>query len=865
MHIQGWISSPKWVEVRDVVASLAEGLHKYTKYLEVQNEKTLTLQHAPTPARGASAVSLSTLPKQSALSQSTMDTLSPVYHALADKQCYDPVYINDHLPADARQRYHFIQLLKGTGCPAEAVLYTYSTGNNKGNYHFVWLVPSDSSADELQSRNSSIVQEINAKMPQFHSRAMRQSFVHLFGRVASIQPVYLREMYRQLTGDTSAASSESQKAIDERVQQALDLEDPDVVVDLRHHNKGHPSKYDQFWEACERYIHSTIELAVDDRRHDRVAHLAAALSVNDMLSEVSKLVGSDVPVPSAQWLRLQFWPKNPTAKTSLQYTGKLKVKYMVQKRQLRKDHDDAHYASALFRYEKEMAIKFRSHATLVSLDDKHKVSIGEPGYPVASVERGKKVLVGIDQTFAVGDHDFTRCSLTPSVALVIDIPKSIEGSFYHGKVYVGVKDSVFEPSSPHRHVTELDSLLTNQNDENPVLMVYTDGGPDHRVNFLSVQIWYMAIFIARDLDCLIAVRTPPYNSWKNPAERIMSELNLALQAVGMARARMVPNLEKMMLSCNSMKAIRAAAASNPQLREAFKDSLKPVILLLSSLFQRLKLKGEPFTVFTSATSNDLDRLEGFLRQIQPDIDPATISKTSLPKFSGLQNFLDHCCRSRHYSFSILKCGSSDCAICKPPRLPKEIFDTLHHIPDPIRDGDVYKPFAEVYGTETTENDRPSLKSSAEKRGHGMPFNPSGQFASNVGKTLVCTECNKPRVTYSSRKVRLQDKNKLELALNGIMYTCGMDLQECIPTEVTGDAKETHILSRVFVRQNLCCNTRIETPYFSSECFPVVCSYCGSDQVVPASETQEMYPLCSACKSDPNKPGILKRKRKLKST
>ena len=233
-----------------------------------------------------------------------------------------------------------------------------------------------------------------------------------------------------------------------------------------------------------------------------------------------------------------------------------------------------------------------------------------------------------------------------------------------------------------------------------------------------MQIWYIAIFIARDLDCLIAVRTPPYNSWKNPAERIMSELNLALQAVGMARAR---NLE-MMESCNSMKAIRAAAASHPQLKEAFKDSLEPVILLLSSWFQRLKLKGEPFTVFTSATSNDLDTLGGFLRQIQPDIDPATISKTSLPKFSGLQNFLDHCCRSRHYSFSILKCGFSDCAICKPLRLPKEIFDTLHHIPDPIRDGDVYKPFSELYGTETTENDRPSPKSSAEKRGHGMPFN-----------------------------------------------------------------------------------------------------------------------------------------------
>ena len=93
------------------------------------------------------------------------------------------------------------------------------------------------------------------------------------GCVASIQPVYLREMYRQLTGDTSAASCDSQKAIDERVRQALHVEDPDVVVDLRHHNKGHPSKYDQFL-GCR---HSNVELAVDDRWHDRVAHLAVYL------------------------------------------------------------------------------------------------------------------------------------------------------------------------------------------------------------------------------------------------------------------------------------------------------------------------------------------------------------------------------------------------------------------------------------------------------------------------------------------------------------------------------------------------------------------------------------------------------------
>ena len=425
-----------------------------------------------------------------------------------------------------------------------------------------------------------------------------------------------------------------------------------------------------------------------------------------------------------------------------------------------------------------MAIKFRSHSTLVSMDDKHKVPVGEPGYPVACVERGKKVLCAIDKPFTVGDHDFTRCSLTPSVALIIDIPESIEGWFYHGKVCTGVKNTVFEPSSPHRHCTELNSLLSAQNDEKPILMVYTDGGPDHRVNFLSVQLWYIALFVARDLDCLIAVRTPPCNSWKNPAERVMSELNFVLQGVGMAKARMETNLEK------ALKAIRVAASLNPQLKDALKDSLEPVIVLLSSLFQRLKLKGEPFTVFTSATPDDLEELQAVLKQVQPDIDLDKVSKKSLPSLPRLQSFLDHCCRTRHYSFSILKCGSTDCSMCKPPRLPREMFDTLHHIPDPIREGDVYKPFSEVYGTETTEKDRPTLPSSAKKRGHGMPFNPSGQFARNVAKTLQCAECNRPRVTYAARKFRIQDQLKLESVLNHIIYTCGMELQECIPADIT---------------------------------------------------------------------------------
>ena len=62
-------------------------------------------------------------------------------------------------------------------------------------------------------------------------------------------------------------------------------------------------------------------------------------------------------------------------------------------------------------------MKFRDISTFVCLDDKHKVKIGEPGYPVAAAERGRQVVVSKTDTYAVGDHDFTRFSIFPSVVL----------------------------------------------------------------------------------------------------------------------------------------------------------------------------------------------------------------------------------------------------------------------------------------------------------------------------------------------------------------------------------------------------------------------------------------------------------------
>ena len=80
---------------------------------------------------------------------------------------------------------------------------------------------------------------------------------------------------------------------------------------------------------------------------------------------------------------------------------------------------DAHYCAAAWRYMREFAVQHRELVALVSMDDKHKIKVGEPSYPLEAAERGKQVIVGPNQIMAVGDHDFAKATLTPSVNLLV--------------------------------------------------------------------------------------------------------------------------------------------------------------------------------------------------------------------------------------------------------------------------------------------------------------------------------------------------------------------------------------------------------------------------------------------------------------
>lgn len=110
-----------------------------------------------------------------------------------------------------------------------------------------------------------------------------------------------------------------------------------------------------------------------------------------------------------------------------------------------------------------LVIRYRDLCDLVFMDNKHKFKVGEPQAPVAAVERWKAVVVLADgRKFSALDHNFTRCSITPSVTMFCHIPEDIDDSFYRGSVYVGFKDYSFQPSSANLHAAELSKLLSQR-------------------------------------------------------------------------------------------------------------------------------------------------------------------------------------------------------------------------------------------------------------------------------------------------------------------------------------------------------------------------------------------------------------------
>ena len=411
--------------------------------------------------------------------------------------------------------------------------------------------------------------------------------------------------------------------------------------------------------------------------------------------------------------------------------------------------------------------------------------------------------------------------------------------FVAGSVFVGEKDSVFQASSPFRHMAELSNVLYCQLFSHPVLFIYADGGPDHRLTYINVQLSLIFLFLKFDLDYLCAGRTAPHHSWRNPVERLMSILNLGLQCVGLARTEMGEVFEQEVRKCNSLADLRQHIASY---KDELKDSLSPVIARLHSLFCRLKLHDKSFQSYFSANDDELSEFWSSLIELDSTLtEGGTYRKENIAQHVKVSEFMEHCCQSSHYTFDILKCGSSACSICKPPCLPPEDFKKLKHIPHPtpMEDGH-YLPFSSAFEIITSEEHRPTYvptkPKQPKKQKRTLSFRATVQHVKNSNLMVQCTECNMWRLVFSRYKLDATQRKHLQNILDEHDYSCGASLLDLNLPEIYKD---------VDIRDHSC-HDPIEVLYYTAKYAPI-CIYCAEDE--PYGRENE-YPKCRSCSDKP---------------
>ena len=446
---------------------------------------------------------------------------------------------------------------------------------------FVWRVPIIHGKNHVGHVAKAIVECQEMAQKYMGREAVRNSNAVL-DRITEV-PVGARDALRNylFAGDPNLDKT----IADEYVQYVMDQAaghpiDESLFVDGRKNNSRgglgiNSTIYEHFWNACKEVL--LPNCATEERRHSDTIYASGAHSIPNLVTLATELLQKKVddgtfhelpPIPCTEWVRLQFVPNRADNAAAAKFTGRLEAKRAVQTRTLRKEHIDQHWVNAMTRYYLDWMVELKKTYDGVEFfgqDDKAKIAVGDKVAVSTGVRANNKGIVAVGEVLPALDHDFHVANIICSSTLRCNIPGEVSGSFFIGdddgigQIFVTVRDAVFDPSNIFDHCAQLIDTLRKKELNPTVLILQTDGGPDHSMKRVAVQLALYATFRELDVDHFVVLRCAPNGSARNKVERSMSVLNLACAHVAMRRGDMAPWAEQKVANASSMQAIRDVA------------------------------------------------------------------------------------------------------------------------------------------------------------------------------------------------------------------------------------------------------------------------------------------------------------------
>ena len=109
--------------------------------------------------------------------------------------------------------------------------------------------------------------------------------------------------------------------------------------------------------------------------------------------------------------------------------------------------------------------------------------------------------------------------------------------------------------------------------------------------------------------------------------------------------------------------------------------------------------------------------------------------------------------------------------------------------------------------------------------------------------LQCELCLKWQVIYSKTVISFSERNELEKLIENLTYSCGSVFQNI------EQVSSSLLLTKVYVKGNLICNTPVEIPYYSAKNADI-CYHCGGETDLIVKEG--FYPTCQLCQGQGKK-------------
>lgn len=271
--------------------------------------------------------------------------------ALERTEMYEPLNLYIIASTDPIVRYRWIV---GISLPFPVCVYKIKTKS----VAFIWKIDEKENSTTIEKKNLEIVGSIDSNLPTYHTRAMKNKAIALFKNTKKWSKEKITSLYNIITGGETADRVESMNTIEEKIISGMEIEHIFDEEEIEYFERK--GKFTNFWTSVDSLIQEYT--TPHERRHGSLTYvspLAPSLrALMDMSCEkMAKLFPGDKNniVPSFEWFRRQFTPRNIYSRIASTYTGRFNATYGLQQRLLRKSHPDQHYGAKQLCYFKEHA------------------------------------------------------------------------------------------------------------------------------------------------------------------------------------------------------------------------------------------------------------------------------------------------------------------------------------------------------------------------------------------------------------------------------------------------------------------------------------------------------------------------------